>query len=169
MILREDLREKETGAENGSAFYRIDLPSDLDFIPPLRQFLAEAARAAGFSKKFCFRTEVVVDELCTNAVLHGSQDLSGRIQVEAALEAGRVELTVRDSGGSARNLEKLKKAVYTLPGPGREGRGRGLSIVNMLSDGLDIDIGKDGFTAIRVVKEREDRDAENGPGPGGAV
>ena len=69
------------------AGYSVQLPSDLEYIPPLRQFIAEVARVEGFSKKFCFRTEIIVDELVTNGILHGSQDVHTAITVSAKFEA----------------------------------------------------------------------------------
>src|SRR5690606_23456476 len=80
--------------------YSVTLPSDLEYIPPLRQFVAEIARVEGFSKKFCFRTEIIVDELVTNGILHGSQDVHSSISLSAVFEEGSMNLSVQDQGGT---------------------------------------------------------------------
>ncbi len=142
------------------AGYAVQLPSDLEYIPPLRQFIAEIARVEGFSKKFCFRTEIIVDELVTNGILHGSQDVHAPITINAKFEADQLNLSVQDQGGTRQNLENLKHAIYSPKPPSTEKkRGRGLVIVQMLTNELKIDLGENGNTQVRVVKTR---DAEDG-------
>jgi anti-sigma regulatory factor (Ser/Thr protein kinase) len=138
---------------NVPAAYSVKLPSDLEYIPPLRQFVAEIARVEGYSKKFCFRTEIIVDELATNGILHGSQEVRSSITLTAKFEDGAMNLSVQDQGGSRQNLENLKRAVYSpKPSLGDKKKGRGLTIVQMLSSEVKIDVGEDGHTQVRVVK-----------------
>jgi len=84
--------------------YSVLFPCDLEYIPPLRQFVAEMARVEGFSKKFCFRTEIIVDELATNGILHGSQDVHSSLTLKAKFEEAAMSLSVQDQGGSRQNL-----------------------------------------------------------------
>jgi anti-sigma regulatory factor (Ser/Thr protein kinase) len=142
---------------NGPATaYSVKLPSDLEYIPPLRQFVAEIARVEGFSKKFCFRTEIIVDELATNAILHGSQEVQSSITLTAKFEDGALNLSVQDQGGSRQNLENLKRAVYSpKPSSGDKKKGRGLTIVQMLSSEVKIDVGDNGNTQVHVVKSMD--------------
>ncbi len=141
------------------ANYSVTLPSDLDYIPPLRQFVADIARVEGFSKKFCFRTEIIVDELVTNGVVHGSQDIHSTIKLSANFESDQLSISVQDHGGSKKNIEKLKHSVYTPKPPSEnEKRGRGLVIVQMLSNELKIDVAEDGRTQVHVIKHRDSDD-----------
>ena len=143
------------------AAYSIKVPSDLEYIPPLRRFIAEIARVEGFSKKFCFRTEIIVDELTTNGVLHGSQEVHSSITLKAGFEDGAMSLSVQDQGGSRSNLENLKRAVYNpKPSTGERKKGRGLVIVQMFSSEINIDVGEDGRTQVRVVKSMDPEEAE---------
>ena len=48
-------------SDNSASTYRIDVPGDLDYVSPLRHFISDVARLEGFPKKFCFRTEILVD------------------------------------------------------------------------------------------------------------
>jgi anti-sigma regulatory factor (Ser/Thr protein kinase) len=146
---------------NGPAGYSVKLPSDLEYIPPLRQFVAEIARVEGFSKKFCFRTEIIVDELVTNGILHGSQDVHTTITLEARFEEGAMNLSVQDQGGTRQNLENLKRAVYSPKPPSNDKKkGRGLVIVQMLSSEIKIDLGENGHTQVHVVKTRDPDEAK---------
>jgi anti-sigma regulatory factor (Ser/Thr protein kinase) len=150
----EDLeRHSQSG---GSSAYRVQVPSDLEYIPPLRQFVAELARVEGFSKKFCFRTEIIVDELVTNGILHGSQDVHTTIALSARFEDAQMHLSVQDQGGSRKNLENLKRAVYSPRPSSDRKRGRGLKIVQMLSSEIKIDLEENGNTQVHVVKSKDD-------------
>ena len=140
----------------GAAAYSVQVPSDLEYIPPLRQFIAELARVEGFSKKFCFRTEIIVDELTTNGILHGSQDVHTTISVGVAFDNSEMHLSVQDQGGSRQNLENLKRSVYSPKPSNDKKRGRGLKIVQMLSSEIKIDLAENGNTQVHVVKAKDD-------------
>ena len=153
-----DSQSKNASASpaGGVAGYSVSLPSDLEYIPPLRQFVAEIARVEGFSKKFCFRTEIIVDELVTNGILHGSQDVHSSITLAAKFEDGAMNLSVQDQGGTRQNLENLKRAVYSPKPPTNDKKkGRGLVIVQMLSTEIKIDLGENGHTQVHVVKTKD--------------
>jgi anti-sigma regulatory factor (Ser/Thr protein kinase) len=142
--------------------YSVRFPCDLEYIPPLRQFVAEMARVEGFSKKFCFRTEIIVDELATNGILHGSQDVHSSLTLRAKFEEAAMSLSVQDQGGSRQNLENLKRAVYSpKPSTGDKKKGRGLVIVQMLSNEIKIDVGEDGRTQVHVVKTKDPEDSRS--------
>lgn len=143
-----------------SATYKVQIPSDLEYIPPLRQFIAELARVEGFSKKFCFRTEIIVDELVTNGILHGSQDVHTTISVQAAFDQAQMHLSVQDQGGSMQNLENLKRSVHSPRPSSDKKRGRGLKIVQMLSTEIKIDLAENGNTQVHVVKAKDDEGAQ---------
>lgn len=145
--------DKQAG---GAAAYQVQIPSDLEYIPPLRQFIAELARVEGFSKKFCFRTEIIVDELVTNGILHGSQDVHTTISVAASFDNSQMHLSVQDQGGSRQNLENLKRSVYSPRPSSDKKRGRGLKIVQMLSSEIKIDLAENGNTQVHVVKAKDD-------------
>ena len=151
--------QQPSGAKAPASAYSVKLPSDLEYIPPLRQFVAEIARVEGFSKKFCFRTEIIVDELVTNGILHGSQDVHSTITMSARFEDGSMNLSVQDQGGSRQNLENLKRAVYSPKPPSNDKKkGRGLVIVQMLSSEVKIDLGENGQTQVHVVKTKDPDD-----------
>ncbi len=133
----------------------MQLPSDLEYIPPLRQFIAEVARVEGYPKKFCFRAEIIVDELATNAIMHGSQDINSKVSVIAEFDSDKMKLTIQDEGGTEKSLSNLKRAVYNSGNNHDMKKGRGLVIVQMLSSEMKINLDNQGNTQVHVVKLRE--------------
>lgn len=144
----------ETQNKGGST-YTVNVPSDLEYVPPLRQFIAEIARVEGYSKKFCFRTEIIVDELATNGILHGSQEVHSDITLTAKFEGEAMNLSVQDQGGSRHNLENLKRCVYSPKPSSDKKKGRGLVIVQMLASEVKINLEENGHTQVSVTKMRE--------------
>lgn len=145
--------------ENNASIYHLECPSDLDYIPPLRHFVADLAQLEGFPKKFCFRTEILLDELATNAIVHGSDDPQSEIRVDVSFLADRMDLSVQDGGGRPEKLEVLRTAVYSPRPQQNEAKGRGLVIVQMLSDELKLNLTDSGHTQVHVTKLREDDNA----------
>ncbi len=140
---------------SSSALYDVKLPSDLDYIPPLRQFISEIAKIEGFPKKFCFRTEILVDELCSNAIIHGSQDIQSRVALIAEFVKDELRLSVQDQGGSQPNVDNLKRAVSSVKPASPSKLGKGMVIVQMLSNELKLKLDDNGKTEVHVVRRRD--------------
>ena len=110
----------------------------------------------GHDEHFCFRVKIIADELCNNAIQHGAQEIDSEVKISAEVSEENLILSVQDEGGSRSNLEKLKRAV-TKTGddtPQSPMRGRGLEIVQMLGDRLEISVDQKGFTEVKAVKEQ---------------
>ena len=99
----------------------------------------------------------MVDELVCNGILHGSQDIHSTVTVQVDFEPGQMHLSVQDQGGTRQNLENLKRAVYSQKSSTESSskKGRGLVIVQMLSNELKIDLEDNGHTQVHVVKTKE--------------
>ncbi len=135
--------------------FQVQFPSDLDYIPPLRHFVSEIAKSGGYDGKFCFRTEIIVDELCTNAILHGSSRENSFVEMSLDLDDEKMNLSIRDKGGNRNDIDSLKRAVYNSKPEPDNTRGRGMDIVQMLANELTIDLDENGNTQVHVVKNRE--------------
>ena len=137
---------------NSEDDFGMEIPSDLDYIPPIRQFVSELVEAKGFTKKFCFRTEVVVDELCTNAIVHGSQEINDHISVSVKFGEEQVKMVIQNKGGTEDNINSLKAAIED-PGSffSRE-KGRGIAMAKLLCDELKMEPSGEGFTQVVVIK-----------------
>jgi anti-sigma regulatory factor (Ser/Thr protein kinase) len=119
-----------------------DTPA-LDFdapgLPEVRDFVALQAGRAGLSARRIADLQLATNELATNAITHGGG--SGRLRVWRL--DGRVVCEVSDEGEALARL-----AGRTLPAPDSV-NGRGLALVNYVSDLVRIHTGPDG-TAVRL-------------------
>jgi anti-sigma regulatory factor (Ser/Thr protein kinase) len=143
--------------------FKVKIPSHVDYIPPIRKFIAEVLQIKGFDSKFSFRSEVIVDEICYNAVMYGSQSMDATVDLVCTVYSDRAEFQINDQGGSKENVQRLKSAMEQRNEEFekqveyfKSNKGLGLEIVRMLSAEFDLKIGKDNVTSIRVVRKREE-------------
>jgi serine/threonine-protein kinase RsbW len=75
-------------------------PGTLDSLAPVREYVSEAARAAGLDLGKTYDLCLAVDEIVTNIVLHGYEEvnLKGDIVVEALQERGQLIIRLSDHG-----------------------------------------------------------------------
>jgi len=138
----------------------VKLPSDLEIIPSIRKFVSEVLQVSGFSAKFAFRTEIIVDAICNNAICYGSGgDTDSEVEVDCSVYGDRMEVVVKDRGGSASHIKRLQDAVrgnrseLSLTG---ESSGMGLEIVKLLSETIEFSVDENNLTSVHVVRKRED-------------
>ncbi len=137
-------------------------PSDLGYIPAMRKFVADVLTAHNFSSRYIYRSEIIVDEVCHNAVMYGSKSIEAEIVLIMHLTEDTVEFFVQDEGGSARDVQQLKSAVEKprletmSPGDGKIG----LEIVKMFAEELDFAVGEDNLTSVRIVRKRDISEAK---------
>jgi len=138
----------------------VKLPSDLEIIPSIRKFVSEVLQVSGFSAKFAFRSEVIVDAICNNAICYGSKEnADSEVEVDCQIHSDRMEVVVKDKGGSAVNIKRLQDAVranrpeHPLDG---EFSGMGLEIVKLLSETIEFSVDENNLTSVHVVRKRED-------------
>jgi len=131
----------------------IEFPVDADFIPAVRKLVAEASLIEGFTPKFSYRTEIIVDELCNNAVKYGPSNPKASVKIHCEFQDDVLELTVQDPGGNAKDVQNLRK-VINAEQDRQHFLGHGLEIVRMLTSGMEVSQTASGETVIRVVKRR---------------
>jgi anti-sigma regulatory factor (Ser/Thr protein kinase) len=143
--------------------FKVKIPADADYIPPIRKFVAEILQIKNFDPKFTFRSEVIVDEICHNAVTYGSQSADATVDLVCSIYSDKAEFQINDQGGSAEHVERLKTAMDKRDEAlekevefFKSNKGLGLEIVRMLSAEVDLKIGDDNVTSIRVVRKREE-------------
>lgn len=75
-------------------------PGTLDSLALVRAYVSEAARAAGLDSGRTYSLCLAVDEIATNIVLHGYEEvgLTGNIVVEALQEPGQLTIRLLDHG-----------------------------------------------------------------------
>ena len=138
----------------------VKLPSDLEIIPSIRKFVSEVLQVSGFSAKFAFRAEIIVDAICNNAICYGSGgDTDSEVEVDCEIHSDRMEVVVKDRGGSASHIKRLQDAVRgdrsELPLTS-ESFGMGLEIVKLLSESIEFNVDENNLTSVHVVRKREE-------------
>lgn len=159
--------EEQKGPSNGLSCntiqfpFSVDIrfPGDLDYIPAVRKFIAEILQVSNFDSKFAYRSEIIVDELCTNAVIYGCRNDSAEVRLGSTIFEDHIEFTIQDQGGTKDHLRRLKSAVKRtddIKSESTREEGLGLEIVRMLSERLEVVIDEHDVTSIHVTRKRED-------------
>lgn len=139
---------------------KVVFPANFHVVPGIRSLISRIAFTFGFAEKESYQIETIVDELCNNAIEHGSSTATESIELECEFDKEHIAVTVKDKGGKKifdpervlqeqmqlMESEKSNLALF-------ERRGRGLVIVKKLSDELDIKVGENG-TQVKVIKKK---------------
>jgi anti-sigma regulatory factor (Ser/Thr protein kinase)/anti-anti-sigma regulatory factor len=136
----------------------VAFPPVLKLVPPVRQLASRLARQNGYSVKDAFRIETIVDEVCNNAVDHGYKGKDAQVSMCMTIDKEKVELIVTNQS----DPEKIS-VLSDLIGQETKGthvgdddkRGRGLALIRMLSNDMNVNINERG-TSVHVTKLREE-------------
>lgn len=141
----------------------ITLPTNAYFISGIRDFTLSLIRnMTEFSEQWAFRFQSVVDELCNNAIEHGSAP--GEVIKITFISTAHdsIEIIVEDTGTGKVQMkaDDLKRLVIERRQPGyvHTGiRGRGLSkIVAEWTDELEFRDLENGGKQVRIKKYLQD-------------
>ncbi len=145
----------------------IILPTQAYFISGIRDFtLHMTQNLTGFSEKWAFRFQAIVDELCNNAIEHGSAP-GKDIKIKFLSEKGiSLAVSVEDTGTSKEKMtaaqltELLKTRKQMMTGQYLGFRGRGLpKIIAEWTDELvfeDVDGGGIRVKIKKYLRKEED-------------
>ena len=138
-----------------NADIKLKIPSAAFYIDPIRAFIGNLAKNLGFPRKRVADIQLVIDEICSNAVHHGSIDATVGIKLQIKSDAHSLEILVRDTGvrhkGQKNWLtrERLSE-IEANRSPSNES-GHGIFIAKSLSDTCEMKINAAGGTDVRVV------------------
>lgn len=144
------------------ASFSLEIPGDVDYIPPARKFVYETMLSYGFSTKFAYRSEVVIDEVCNNAVMYGCNHVEAVVYIHLSIFEDRIELEVRDSGGNIENKKRLRNSLdakKTHPShldQAIDENTLGLEMVKLLASHMQVAVDDNNTTSIRVIRKREE-------------
>jgi anti-sigma regulatory factor (Ser/Thr protein kinase) len=147
---------------------RFKIPSNYIYISPIRAFIKQLAQRLEFPQVRVEDIELAVDEICNNAIEHGSYGDNSDIILVITLDDDCLDILVRDKGkdkGSASSwlhsgrLEEVERQMS----PKGE-RGHGIFLARTLSDRIEMKPNVHGGTDIRIVFERKSPSAEVGEG-----
>jgi serine/threonine-protein kinase RsbW len=129
---------------------RIEIPSNLDFLPKVDQFIERKLKKLKISRDQLVDIAISVSEAVTNAVIHGNKsDINKKVRVSLILEPTAVEIWVEDEGagfdpdGVASCLEDENLLKHT---------GRGILILKALMDVLEYDCDSESGTRLKMIK-----------------
>ena len=142
-------QEKKTGPE----ILRLAVPSCLKYIRPIQMFIGQLAQQLGFCRTRIYDIELIIDEVCSNAIEHGSENPDSGIDLTLMFDSSKLEILVRDKGKSVREnwlaTGRLDEVSQKMT-PDSE-RGHGIFLAEKLSDSLEILINPLGGTDVQVV------------------
>ena len=132
---------------------KLTVPSCLKYIRPIQMFIGQLAQQLGFCRTRIYDIELIIDEVCSNAIEHGSETSDSGIDLTLMFDSSKLEIHVRDKGKSVRKnwlaTGRLDEVSQKMT-PESE-RGHGIFLAEKLSDSLDIQINPLGGTDVQVV------------------
>jgi anti-sigma regulatory factor (Ser/Thr protein kinase) len=137
------------------------MPSDISLVPSVRTCISDFVSLCKVDRKTIFQIELIVDELCNNAIEHGTQDLSKTIEVQCGVNEEQIEISVYNGYSSraarkktGREIKKDMEKWADSPNNTEDTfRGRGLGLVKKYSDSFEINSSNDG-TWVYVIKKK---------------
>ena len=95
--------------------------------------------------------KTAVSEAVTNSIIHGYENTSGIVKVEARIKDNCVEVQVSDSGKGIEDIELAKRPLYTTK-TNLERSGMGFTIMESFMDELKIESIPDMGTKVTMKK-----------------
>jgi len=142
---------------------KIELPTNAYFMSGVRDFTLSMIRnMTDFSEQWSYRFQSVVDELCNNAIEHGSNKEDHIYITFTTFPNQSIQISVADNGSnpdskSADEIRKIIKENRNKEMTELGIRGRGLAfIVSEWTDSLKIEDRPNGGVEITVKKNLND-------------
>ncbi len=132
---------------------KFTVPSCLEYIRPIQVFIGQLAQQLGFCRTRIYDIELIIDEVCSNAIEHGSETPNSGIDLTLMFDSSKLEIHVRDKGkcvqGNWLATGRLDEVSQKMT-PDSE-RGHGIFLAEKLSDSLEILTNPLGGTDVQVV------------------
>ncbi len=108
----------------------LTLPGTLESLKPIRDYVEAAGKAAALDHRAIYRLCLAVDEIASNAVVHGYEEAgrSGPLRISAELTGDAVRVTLEDEGLPYDSLKHAPPSERDLSLPLEERRSGGLGI-----------------------------------------
>ena len=154
---RSALNTYKWHVEHNPENIHITFPPFLAIVPPIRNLVSNIAKQKEYGNKDIFRIETIVDEICNNAIEHGKQDENQSVDLKVKIEPDKIEIDVTNVSDPEKmaSLRAFLKPRAKDECKSEEKRGRGLTLIKMLTDELTVDYSEQG-TSVRVKKVREE-------------
>ena len=138
--------------------FQFTVPATLRLSSMVRNIAEEIFCMAGFSKSWCSRLKLVVDELYMNAVKYGSVEMKSHVLIEFFYDDTDAGFTISDDGTGLKHMsvEELKATVEANANHNEvtNTHGRGLALIaNLWTDGFVIDKSPQGGIRVAFTKK----------------
>ncbi len=136
---------------------RLTIPARLDSVPIAREFVTEAARAAGLGSRAVYHCQMAVDEACTNIIEHGYGGREGTIDLECHILDDRLVISITDDSPRFNPLE-IEEPNPDASLDDRSGGGWGIYFMKKMMDEIHWSYrgGRNRLTMIKRLKSRPD-------------
>jgi anti-anti-sigma factor len=145
--------------EGRSEAFDLSFPPELRFVPAVRQLASRLATQKGYGRRDAFRIETIVDEICNNAIEHAPTGSRESVAMHITIDRRKIGIDVVNTSDPAK-LKSLKTFIDPQAKPVQhqgddDRRGRGLALVKLLSNELNIDFSEQG-TSVHATKFKEE-------------
>lgn len=132
------------------------LPADILYVPAIRQMAQRYLLQKGYSDKDAFHVETIIDELCNNAIEHGSGGNADDIGVVMWITCSHVKIIITNkiSPSKVKKINSISQQLNSAGVDPHSTRGRGLLLVKMLANEVTVNHSESG-TSVHVTKVRE--------------
>ena len=96
--------------------------------------------------------KTAVSEAVTNAIIHGYENSSGKIEIECKIEEDVLTIVVCDNGQGIEDVDLARQPLYTSK-PELERSGMGFTVMETFMDSLEIVSQPEKGTRITMVKK----------------
>jgi serine/threonine-protein kinase RsbW len=120
-----------------------EIPADLVLLSEVRQWAEGAARDAGLHNGDRYQVKLALSEAVANAIQHGSSSPTDLIGITAFEENELLVFEVRDTGEFMPPLASAD---------GEDERGRGLQLLALMMDEVQITSSAEGGSLLRFAK-----------------
>lgn len=78
----------------------LTVPGTLDSLGAIAEYVSKVAARAGLEKTAAYKLRLAVDELVSNAIIHGYEEagLNGEIDLAASMDDSKLTLSIEDTG-----------------------------------------------------------------------
>jgi len=90
--------KKEQASPNKRRVCELTVPGRLEDLATICEFVGQAAKQAGASKRAVFDIQLAVDEACTNIIEHAYSGSGGEICLRCECNGDDFEVVIRDHG-----------------------------------------------------------------------
>lgn len=137
-MLENSMRLEFPSKSQNEAFARVVVAAFASQLDPTIEELADVKTA--------------VSEAVTNAIIHGYENVIGKVVIECTIIGSKIEISIIDEGNGISDISKAMEPFYTSK-PELERSGMGFTVMETFMDELNVvsEIGKG--TIIRMVKD----------------